>query len=149
MANDITGFGAAVSLVASVTYPAGIAITQAADDVDVLDMPSVKIADVAMGVNGDLVKWSRAIAKPVTISVIPGSLDDINLAILAQNNNAAQGQINNRDVITLTIVYPDGSTITYSNGFITDAMFGNSVSSAGRLKSKTYAFQFQSVTGSV
>lgn len=149
MSNDITGFGSAISLIASVTYPAGIAITQLADDVDVLDMPSVKIADVAMGVNGDAVKWSRAITKPLTISVIPGSLDDINLAVLAQNNNPTQGQTNNRDVITITIIYPDGSTLTYSNGFLTDAMFGNSISSAGRLKSKTYAFQFQSVTGSV
>ena len=149
MANDITGFGAAISLVASVTYPAGIAITLLADDVDVLDMASVKIADVAMGVNGDAVKWSRAITKPVTISVIPGSLDDINLAILAQNNNATQGQTNNRDILTLTVLYPDGSTLTYSNGFLTDAMFGNSISSAGRIKSKTYAMQFQNVTGSV
>ena len=149
MANDITGFGAAISLVASVTYPAGIAITLLADDVDVLDMASVKIADVAMGVNGDAVKWSRAITKPVTISVIPNSLDDINLAILAQNNNATQGQTNNRDILTLTVLYPDGTTITFSNGFLTDAPFGSSISSAGRLKSKTYAMQFQNVTGSV
>src|SRR5580698_957957 len=104
MAQDITGFGSAISLIASVTYPAGIAITQLADDADVLDMPSVKIADVAMGVNGDAVKWSRAITKPVTISVIPNSLDDINLAILAQNNNATQGQTNSRDVITVTVL---------------------------------------------
>ena len=149
MANDITGFGAAISLIASVTYPAGIAITLLADDVDVLDMASVKIADVAMGVNGDAVKWSRAITKPVTISVIPNSLDDINLAILAQNNNATQGQTNNRDILTLTVLYPDGTTITFSNGFLTDAPFGSSISSAGRLKSKTYAMQFQNVTGSV
>ena len=149
MAQDITGFGSAISLIASVTYPAGIAITQLADDADVLDMASVKIADVAMGVNGDAVKWSRAITKPVTITVIPGSLDDINLAILAQNNNATQGQTNNRDVITITVVYPDSSTLTFANGFLTDSAFGNSISSAGRLKTKTYQFQFQNVTGSV
>jgi hypothetical protein len=149
MTNDITGFGSAISLIASNTYPAGIAITQLADDADPLDMASVKIADTAMGVNGDLVKWSRAITKPLTLSVIPGSLDDVNLAILANNNSASQGTINANDVITITVVYPDGSTVTFANGFITDAPFGNSIASAGRLKTKTYGFQFQSVVGAV
>ena len=149
MSNDITGFGSAINLVASNTYPEGIAITQLADDADPLDMASVKIADTAMGVNGDLVKWSRAITKPLTLSVIPGSLDDINLAILASNNSASQGTINANDIITITVIYPDSSVITFVNGFITDAPFGSSISSAGRLKTKTYGFQFQSVTGAV
>src|ERR1700722_5071326 len=118
MANDITGFGAAVSLVASNTFPVGIAITQFADDADSFDMASVKIADTAMGVNGDLIKWSRAIGKPITISVIPGSLDDINLTILASNNNATQGQLNAQDIITVTVVSPDQSVVTFANGFI-------------------------------
>lgn len=149
MANDITGFGSVVSLIASNTYPAGIVITQFADDADSFDMASVKIADTAMGVNGDLIKWSRAVGKPVTISVIPGSLDDINLAILAKNNDAAQGQANAQDSITVTVVYPDGSIITFANGFITDASFGNALASSGRLKSKSYQFAFQTVTGTV
>lgn len=149
MANDITGFGSVVSLIASNTYPAGIVITQFADDGDPFDMSSVKIADTAMGVNGDLIKWSRAVAKPITISVIPGSLDDINLAILAKNNDAAQGQSNAGDIITVTVVYPDNSIITFSNGFITDSPFGNSLASSGRLKTKTYGFMFQSVNGTV
>ncbi|OWK36899.1 phage tail fiber protein [Fimbriiglobus ruber] len=149
MANDITGFGSAISLVASSTFPVGIAITQLADDSDPFDMASVKVADTAMGVNGDLIKWSRAIGKPVTISVIPGSLDDINLATLAAANNATQGQANAQDVITITILYPDGSVITFSNGFLTDAPFGNSLASSGRLKTKTYGFVFQAVTGTV
>jgi hypothetical protein len=121
MSNDITGFGSAISLIASNTFLAGIAITQLADDADPLDMASVKIADTAMGVNGDLIKWSRAISKPLTLSVIPGSLDDINLAILANNNSASQGTINAQDIITVSVVYPDDSIITFANGFITDA----------------------------
>lgn len=149
MANDITGFGTAISLIASKTYPAGIAITQLADDADPLDLASVKIADTGMGVNGDLVKWSRAVFRPLTMSVIPGSLDDINLAILASNNSASQGTVNAQDVITITVVYPDGSVITFAKGYITDAPFGNSISSSGRLKTKTYGFVFQSVTGNV
>jgi hypothetical protein len=147
MSNDITGFGSSVSLVASSTFPVGIAITQFADDVDPLDIASVKIADTAMGVNGDLIKWSRAVGKPVSLSVIPGSLDDINLTQIANNNSAAQGKTNASDVITITVVYPDGSIVTFANGFITDAPFGKSIASAGRLKTRTFAFMFQTVNG--
>lgn len=145
---DITGYGVAINLVASNTFPTGLQISQLADDADVLDMPSIKIGETAMGVNGDLVKWARAVTNPVVISVIAGSQDDINLGILANANRVSQGQTSARDVITLTVVYPDGTTNTFSNGAITDAMFGKSISSAGRLKTKAYAFSFQNSIGS-
>lgn len=144
---DITGFGSAISLIASNTYPAGIAISQLADDADPADMASVKIADTAMGVNGDLLRWSRAVPNPVVLNVVPGGTDDVNLAILANANRASQGKQSANDVITLTIVYPDGSTITFNNGTITDAMFGKSIASAGRVKTRPYTFSFESSTG--
>lgn len=145
---DVSGFGATVSLVANKTFPAGIAITQFADDADPFDAASIKIADAAMGLNGDLVKWSKAVPNPVVINVIPGSTDDVNLSILANANRVSQGKSGAGDTITLTVVYPDGSVVTFSNGIITDAMFGKSISSAGRLKTRSYAFSFESNIGS-
>ena len=147
MTQNVTGFGAVVSLVASNTFPAGIALTQFADDADPFDMASIKIGDVAMGLNGDLVRWAKAVPNPVVINVIPGSNDDINLAILANANRVAQGKSSANDVITITVVYPNGTITTFTNGVITDAMFGKSVSSAGRLKSRAYAFEFESNIG--
>lgn len=147
MAQDVTGFGAVISIIASKTYPAGITITQFSDDADPLDSSSIRFADATMGVNGDLIKWSRAVAVPVVLNVIPGSEDDLNLAVLANANRAAQGKVSANDVITLTCVYPDGSIVTYTGGIITDAMFGKSISSSGRLKTKPYAFAFQSNIG--
>jgi hypothetical protein len=149
MVNDITGYGLVVLLTASVTFPAGLSITLFADDADPLDIAAIKIADTAMGLNGDGIKWSRAIMNAMVLNVIPNSVDDVNLAILANANRVSQGATNAKDVITAVITYADGTVITMNNGFITDAPFGSGVASAGRLKTKAYSFSFSSSTGSV
>jgi len=149
MVNDITGYGLSVVLTASTTFPAGLAITQFADDADPLDTPAIKIADTAMGLNGDGIKWSKAVMNPMVLNVIPNSVDDVNLAILANANRVSQGSANARDIITAVVSYPDGTVITLNQGFITDAPFGSGVASAGRLKTKSYTFSFSSSTGSV
>lgn len=143
MTQDITGFNTVVNLIASTTYPISLVISQFADDADPLDFASVQIADAAMGVNGDLIVWSKAVKLPMVLNVIPGGIDDINLGILADANRVGQGKNSARDIITATIIYPDGSTVILKGGIITDAMFGKSVASAGRLKTKSYAFTFQ------
>lgn len=145
MANDISGFGIKVNIIASVTFPAGLLVTQFADDADAIDLPSTQIADKAMGVNGDLVTWSKATPLPVTLSVVPNSADDRNLAILFEANRVGQGKQSARDSITLVVVYPDGRTATYIRGAITDGPIGNSVASAGRMKSNAYQFAFENM----
>lgn len=148
MANDIGGFGFVLTLKASVTFPFGFTVTQWADDADPADMPSQQLKDKAMGLNGDLITWSKANPLVYTLSVIPSSEDDKNLEILADANRAARGKLPVNDVITITAIYPDGSTITLINGAITDAMITDSIASAGRKKSKVYAFAFEDVTRS-
>lgn len=147
MANEISGFGLKVRLVASSTFPAGITLTQFADDADPFDLPSIQIRDKAMGLNGDLLTWSKANPILATVNVIPQSDDDKNMAILLEANRVGRGKNSARDVITLTGIYPDGTTKTLSQGTITDGIPGNSVSSAGRLKSKPYAFAFEGASG--
>lgn len=147
MSQDITGTGLVVSLIASKTYPAGISLTNFADDADPFDPSSIRIADVSMGLNGDLITWSKAVPLPVVLNFIPGSPDDLNLAVLADANRVGQGKASANDIITITVLYPDGSIITYTGGKLTDAMFGKGVSSAGRLKSKPYAFAFEKNIG--
>lgn len=147
MANDISGVGLQVQIVASVTFPSGFNVTQFADDADPLDVASIQIADKAMGLNGDLVSWSTANPIPMVLNVIPGSDDDINLAVLAEANRVGRGKTSAKDVITAVITYPDGETQTLTSGIITDAMVANSVASAGRKKSKNYGFSFENKTG--
>jgi hypothetical protein len=146
MANDISGFGLKLWIVASNTYPAGFPVSQFADDADPLDLPSITIAETGMGVNGDLVKWSKANPLKITVSVIPGSVDDINLGVLFDANRVARGKRGARDKITATVSYGDDAVAILKEGIITDGMPANSVASAGRLKSKTYGFTFEDVS---
>ena len=143
MTTNISGFGLVVRLIASSTFPTGIDLTQFADDADPFDTPSQELAAGAMGLNGDAVQWARANLIPLTINIIPNSDDDRNLAVLAEANRVAKGKNGAQDEITITGVYPDGRTVTYVRGFLSNAMLGNSVSSAGRMKSKPYIFQFE------
>ena len=147
MVQNISGFGVVVTLVATTTFPVGFQVTQFADDADPLDFASVKIGDAAMGLNGDLIRWAKAIPLPMVLNVIPGSQDDVNLSLLANANRVSQGKAVVNDTITATVVYPDGTQITLTGGVITDAPFGRSVSSAGRVKTRSYAFMFQSNVG--
>ena len=143
--NDISVFGLRVQLQASQTFPSGISLTQFADDADPFDTPSMQIRDKAMGVNGDLITWSKANPIVLSISVVPNSDDDRNLAVLFESNRVGKGKQGARDVINITAVYPDGRTASFTQGVVTDGMPANSPSSAGRFKSKTYQFAFENV----
>lgn len=145
MSLDITAFGLVVNVVASKTYPVGVTVSQFSDDADAVTFGSVKIADTAMGLNGDLQRFARAVPLPVTLNVIPGGIDDVNLQILADANRVGQGKIGARDNITMTFIYPDGSRVTLTGGAITDAEFGKSAASSGRLKTKAYSFMFEQI----
>ena len=144
---NISGFGLADTIVASKTFPVGLYLTEYADDTDPLDIPSIQIADKAMGLNGDLVIWSKPQPINLVLSVVPGSFTDINLAILLEANRVGRGKIGARDLIQMTVSYPAGNFITLTNGAITDGPPASSVSSAGRLKSKSYSFTFENRIG--
>lgn len=145
--SNISGFGLIVTVRASRTFPLGIPITQFADDSDPLDIPELQIADSAMGLNGDLIAWSKANPIKASLNVIPGSANDIELAILLEANRVGRGKIGARDIITMTVLYPSGNFVTLTNGLITDGTPSSAVASAGRLKSKSYAFTFEGRIG--
>lgn len=140
---NISGFGTKVTLKASKTFPAGITLTQFADDADPLDGESVQITDKAMGLNGDLILWNKASPLNLSINVIPGSADDKNLQILVNANRVAKGKTSARDVIAIVGTYPDGTALNLMNGGVTDGHWMNSIASSGRFKSKTYKFTFE------
>lgn len=140
---DISGFGIRVHLVASNTYPTGITLTQFADDADPLDVPAKTIAEVAMGLNGDMLKWSSANPDLMNLSLIPGSQDDLDMQVLLAANTVSKGRRSARDVLTATVIYPDGRQVTKSNGALLQGPPQNSVASSGRMKSATYNCAFE------
>lgn len=145
MSNDISVFGSRIQLVASQTFPNGITLTQFADDADPFDSPSIQVRDKAMGVNGDLIAWSKATPLPLTLNMVPNSDDDINLGVLLDANRVGRGKLGAQDDISITVLYPDGASISFTGGMITDGSIANSGASSGRFKSKPYAFAFENV----
>lgn len=140
---DVSGFGTTLNLIASNTFPSGFLISAFADDADPFDMPSIEIKGSAMGLNGDLIVWSKATPLGLTVAVIEGSDADTNLGIVFEANRVSLGKASVGDVITVTAVYPSGRTITLDGGVMTNGMPGPSVASAGRLKTKVYMFKFE------
>lgn len=140
---DVSGFGFQLRLIASKTFPLGFTITEFSDDADPFDLPALQIADAAMGLNGDLITWSKANPLPAVVSVIPESEAHKNMAVLFEANRPARGKRPAKDVITLVGIYPNGSSITLSKGIIFDGLPGKPVASSGRLKTIPYNFRFE------
>jgi len=144
---NISGFGLIINILASNTYPLGVVITEFADDSDAIDIPSLQIGDTAMGLNGDLISWSKANPIEASISVIPLSVSDTLLNILLEANRVGRGKIGAKDIITMNLLYPEGNFVTLTTGSITDGNPVPSVASAGRIKSRTYNFSFEGRIG--
>lgn len=142
---DIGGFGSVLTLFASTTFPAGLTITEFADDADPVDAPSIQIRDKAMGLNGRLITWGKAVPIGLTINVIPNSDDDINLNLLFDSNRVGRGKRPVQDVIDATLIYPDGTAKNFQTGAPTDYVPTNAIASSARFKSKPYVFTFESM----
>lgn len=145
MSVNISGFGARGRIVASKTFPTGFDVTAFSDDQDAFDFPELTVADTAMGLNGTMVVWSKAIPLDITLSMIPDTIDDINLSILLEANRLGNGKNSARDIITLSLIYPSGATTTLDSGIIISGTELVSVSNAGRYKSKTFKFRFENL----
>ena len=143
---DTSAIGVALRCVASESFPSGFTVTAFADDADPFDIPAIDIATPAMNVNGDLVVFSAPTPITITLNVIPGSEEDNNLAVIFEANRAAKNKRHARDEITLVATYPDGASLTLSEGKMTNGMPGNSPASAGRIKSKSYTFAIQNIS---
>lgn len=143
---NIGGFGLVVTLIASKTFPATLTLESFADDADPFDFPDLQIADIAMGLNGDLLTWSKAMPLVTQIALIPESDDDNNMSVLLAANRVGKNLNSAQDVITLVGKYPSGYTVSLTSGKLTNGTISNSVASSGRMKSKVYKFAFQNVT---
>lgn len=142
---DISSTGLSLRVVGSSTYPQGVTLTEVADGTDPLDIPEVAVAESAMTANGTLVHWSAPKPIPVKVALVPGSEDDIAMQYLFDANRAAKGKRLARDKVSLIGNYPDGGTVTFSEGHCTSYMPGRSATSAGRYKDSVYTFTFENI----
>lgn len=143
---DTSAIGVSLRVIASNSFPAGFTVTEFADDADPFDFPAIDIATPAMNVNGDLVVYSAPTPLTMALNVIPGSDADKNLSVIFEANRAAKNKRHAKDVITIVGSYPDGSTVTLSQGKMTNGVPASSPASAGRIKSKAFSFAFQNLS---
>lgn len=143
---DISGVGLVINLTTSVTFTTGITLSAFADDGDSINFSEIDIAGANMGLNGDLVTWSKVAPITVPINLINGTTEEQNMAILLEANRVGRGKKSAGDVITMTVVYPSGNSITLNNGRLTKGSPGSSVKAEGRMASKTYTFVFENKT---
>jgi hypothetical protein len=146
MNGEIGGFGLIVGLTATSTYPVGLLIEQFADDADPFDIPDIDIAEIAMGLNGDMITWSKAKPILINLAVIPESNDDMNLSVLWNANRVGKSKQSALDMITLTGQYPSGAIVTLSTGKVLSGAGAPSINAAGRMKSKIFKFGFENIT---
>ena len=143
---EISVFGLSANIVASNTFPNGFTVTSFADDADPLDSPDLEIADTAMGPNGDGLTWSRPMMLEMSFNVIPQSQDDLNLQAMVDANRVAKGKSSAKDIVNIVLKYPNGMTVTGSSGKMVAGPVVPSGTSAGRMKTKRYAFRFEQVS---
>lgn len=140
---DVSATGVKITVLTVPTFPQGFEVSEFADNADPLDFPPTQIADYGMGVNGDLVTWTKPVPLEITLNVIPNTDADKNLGILYDMNRAAKGKISAQDLVTLVASYPDGTRKIFSNGKLISGVPANGVSSDGRIKTKEYKFVFE------
>lgn len=141
---DVSAAGTTIVLKASVTYPAGIALSCFATDQAPWDVPDVQIAGVEPSLNGDLAKHCEYHEIPLSFSLIPNSVDDEAMKVLWKRNRPGRGRAAAMDDITLVISNPTWTVPvrTLSGGTM---LSGPAFPGAGgnqSLESQRYQFAF-------
>lgn len=134
---DISATGFSVFLKSSTSFPQGFFLEGIAEDTDPLAFGELTIAEADTNVNGDLVVFGKPQVLNPTIAVIAGSPADENLQVmLAARQNGV------RETVEITVTYPDGSSVTASEGVLITGTKGKGVSSNGRTATRSYGFAF-------
>jgi hypothetical protein len=144
---NISGFGTTITVVALSSFPMGFSLSQFADDQDPLVVEEIEPTGYEMLYDGSLFAFDKAAPVRLTVSVIPGSDDDINLKILLQARKGAASIIPLPDQTSVIISYPNGGRVMLTNGTITKGPLADSILQTGRKRGNTYSFVFGSFAG--
>lgn len=139
---DLSIFGTVSTVSASNTIPTPLPVNHYADDADGMDLPSIDIAEMVMGTNGDAVTYSIATPIVTTMNLIPNTSSHVVMNTIFEANRPEKGKRPARDIITVVRIAPDGSTLTLSGGKLTSGMPATSMASSGRLKTASYGLKF-------
>jgi len=144
---DVSGFGTGIVVLSLQSFPFGFQLKQFADDVDPISAKEVDAIGFEMLYDGDLFAFDKAAPIEVSVGVIAGSEDDINLKILLQSKKGSASILPLPDITSMVITYPDGGRVILSKGTILRGPLVDTVLATGRKKGNTYTFVFAAFTG--
>lgn len=153
---DVSGVYPKVKIVStSPTIPL-IEVTKFADDQNPIDVEQIEVTGHSIQVCGELVTWERPSAYILSVAVLCGTEDDINLRLLLESSHvhskagfalaptvALYSQIGKRNFFG---VVTTDDTQVYTQGRIVSGRPGSAVDSEGKKISNVYTFVFETAT---
>ena len=135
---DITAIGTKIAI-QSLAVPLGWVFTQSAQDGTFWEVDTTTIGEVAVGLNCNQISWSKPSVITLRISVVPNSVDDSVLGMIATYNRA-QGAAANLDSIQISKIEPNGVKSIYGNFKLIEIPPDNTANAEGNFATKTYTF---------
>lgn len=156
MAIDISAVGAKVEIDTGSGTP--ITITHFSDEGTPFEAADVDVSTNQKNLNGDMISSRTPSVYSVSLTVVAGTDDDINLQKLLQKASLMPGGVTPIDKLiikSMILSIPKinnsggGSKFTYkwTNGRIKSGPTGPSTSAEGRLSARTYTFEFEKYDG--
>ena len=146
---NVSGFGTGIVIDSASSFPMGFSLSKFADDESPISSKELEPFGYEMLYDGGLFAFDKAAPLEVSVSVIAGSEDDINLRILLNSKKGSfrflPGII--PDMTTLVATLPDGGRTVLSNGTIIKGPAIDTIQNNGRRKGNTYTFVFGSYLG--
>lgn len=132
-------------------------ITEFYDEATPFETNEVEVTGSAMTLNGQLILWRKPTAYVVSMTVVPGSQDDLWLAQRLDDAHVRRGKVVDVDRLNakMTIWVPQINasgrqnatvSVSYTNGRILSGPTGPSTNAEGKLSGKTYTFVFEDQT---
>lgn len=143
---NVSTFGTNVKVIALTSFPMGFSVNDFADDVDPIVAKETDPTAYELLYDGTMFAYDKASVIEVDLSVIAASPSDINLKIMLQTRKSTTNFLK-MDITSLVISYPNGGTVSLSNGTILSGPLVDSVQTTGRTKGNTYKFVFSSFGG--
>jgi hypothetical protein len=144
---NISGFGLSIIIVAISSFPSGFELSAFADDSDPLSIDDLEPTGFEQLYDGSLFFYDKTAPIKVSVSVIPGSDDDINLKILLQARKGSPPHLPIPDITSMMVRYSDGGIVGFTKGSIISGPLTDTIQSAGRKKSNKYNFVFDVFAG--
>ena len=130
-------------------------ITQFSDEGTPFECPDVDVSTNAKNLNGQMISSRTPSIYPVSITVVPGSEEDMFLQRRLSGASIQPGNVKSIGelaVSSLTVSIPainesgEGShaiDYTFTNGRLKSGPMGPSTSAEGRMSARTYTFEFE------